>query len=290
MDAVVVCGDSCSTSTMWLACMPAKRKMMMKKTWCDSFIIDSHVIIVRRHRVCAPLLPCIYLLNGPTDTWQTELRSTRMHIIYEHMFYSCWSLAITLTTWSREKDRHGGAKMRHDTNNAHYRMTKVMYDLDVSPSFSSLLKHCTDGIGGNLRILDKFVKFFATIFVLRQSFFALAGFNSSFQCVYPLRKVTEEMKLAIFSPALSNWAAVNTFFVRSLPFECNNPQKNNKRTRRQGTYCAIHLRRIVLVRPIMWTERMWIWWREWRRREKRIKTGSDTHTHTLLDAEMRHAK
>lgn len=26
---------------------------------------------------------------------------TCTHIIYEHMFSSCWSLAITLTTWSR---------------------------------------------------------------------------------------------------------------------------------------------------------------------------------------------
>lgn len=69
-------------------------------------------------------------------------------------------------------------------------------------------------------------------------------------------------------------------FFRSLPFKCNNPKKSNNRTRRQGTYCAIHLQRIVLVRPIMWTERMWIWWREWKKkRKKRIKTDSDTHTH-----------
>ena len=194
------------------------------------------------------------------------------------MFYSCWSFAITLTTWSGEKDRH--AVPRWDMIQT--MLITVWQKLCTtwiffSPSFSSLLKHCIDGIGGNLRILDKFVKFLQQFFVLLQSFcFGVAGFNSSFQCVNSLRKLTEEMKfIAIFFPApflhtLSNWAAVNKFFFALYLSNVNTyPQKNNSRTRRQGTYCAIHLQRIVLVRPIMWTERMWIWWREWKRREKK---------------------
>lgn len=69
--------------------------MYIWEHWCDSFIIDSHVIIVSRHRAHANHF--IYW----TKSRQTHGRQPlSVHIIYEHMFCSCWSFAITLTTWS----------------------------------------------------------------------------------------------------------------------------------------------------------------------------------------------
>lgn len=78
--------------------------MHWKRTWNDSFIIDSHVIIVLRHPLCTvlALIPFASVLFIQRH-WQTHARQAQAHnthIIYEHMFCSCWSFAITLTTWS----------------------------------------------------------------------------------------------------------------------------------------------------------------------------------------------
>lgn len=147
-----------------------------KRTWSDSFIIDSHVIIVLRHRTRCSCFHA-HLFAQWADRHMVDrdrvcvcararFALTRSHIIYEHMFYSCWSFAITLTTWSRVKDRHTVPRW-HDTNNAHYRMTQVMYDIFFS-FFLLLLMYNSklNWDGGNLCILDKFIKFFATIFFL----------------------------------------------------------------------------------------------------------------------------
>lgn len=95
-------GESCLTST-------STSKCTSERTWSDSFIIDSHVIIVLRHRRCVCVCVCashgfasapsIYLLNV-TDRHMRDRLNHNTHIIYEHMFCSCWSFAITLTTWS----------------------------------------------------------------------------------------------------------------------------------------------------------------------------------------------
>lgn len=65
--------------------------------------------------------PSIYLLNV-TDRHMRDRLNHNTHIIYEHMFCSCWSFAITLTTWSVAITRRCRQQMTW------YRQCSLTYD------------------------------------------------------------------------------------------------------------------------------------------------------------------
>lgn len=119
------------------------------------------------------------------------LASPHMHIIYEHMFYSCWSFAITLTTWSRKKDRH--AVPRWDMIQT--MLITVWQKLCMNVAFFMLLFYDWIGTWWEFAHSWQIRKIFATLF-----FIILLVSNQVFNMnVNLLRKLREKLKfIAIF--------------------------------------------------------------------------------------------